>query len=281
METDRPLTILHTAGHPADAFDLAGGTLCHHVRRGDRVVVLVFTHGTRSHSLTKIEDERFRGEKTTIGEAIDEKQREVVEACQLLDIKDVRFMQQEDDLLIPTREHVMAVASLIREVRPDIVITHSPFEPSGSTHWACCRITRQAMAAATGLLEDPNPPHRVAETFYVWIQGDTQIEDFAAPRFPAIIVDITDVAEQKLKAIQAIQSQYYGGDFAYKIMEGTNSIHGLHRCVPYSETFFPAIPHVCEHLPVSEHNLRYAREPLEETFKRMGRMLGRSHDQDS
>ena len=274
VESHFPLTILHTAGHPADAFDLAGGTLCHHIRRGDRVVVLVFTHGTRSHSLKTIEDERFRNKKVSIDDAVDEKQREVVEACRLLEIEDVRFLRQEDDLLEPTREHVMAVAQLIREVRPDIVITHSPFEPTGSTHWACSQITQQAVSVAAGHLGDANPPHRVGEIFYCWIHGDTRIEDFATARFPAIIVDITDVAEQKLKAIQKIQSQYYGGKFAVKIMEGTNSIHGLHRCVPYSETFFPALPHVCDCLPVSQHNLRYANEPLEETYRRMETMLG-------
>ncbi|MDC0935677.1 PIG-L family deacetylase [Pirellulales bacterium] len=273
-ESHRPLTILHTAGHPADAFDLAGGTLCHHIRRGDRVVVLVFTHGTRSHSFQTIEDERFRGKDVSIGKAVDQKQREVVEACQLLEIEDVRFLRHEDDLLLPTRENVMAVAKLVREVRPDIVTTHSPFEPVGTTHRTCAQITQQAVGAAAGLIDDANPPHRVGEIFYVWCHGDTQIQDFASPRFPAIIVDITDVAEQKLKAIQKIQSQYYGGKFAVKMMEGTNGIHGLHRCVPYSETFVPAYPHVCDYLPVSQHNLRYASEPLEETYQRMGKMLG-------
>lgn len=270
---DQPLKILHMAGHPADAFDLAGGTLCHHIQRGDEVTVLVFTHGTRSHSLSSIEANRFRGQKVSIGEAVDQKQREVVEACKILDIEDVRFLRHEDDLLMPTREHVMTVAGLIREVRPDVVITHSPFEPSGGTHWACSMITRQALGAACGLLDDDRRPHRVGEVFYTWIQGDTQIEDYASPRFPAIIVDVTDVAERKLEAIRKIQSQFYGGSFALKIMEGTNGVHGLHRCVPYSETFFPSLPHVCRWLPVSEHNLKYASEPLEETYRRMGTLL--------
>ncbi len=273
-QSNQPLTILHTAGHPADAFDLVGGTLCHHIRRGDRVVVLVFTHGTRSHSFKTIEGERFRNESVTICEAIDDKQQEVVEACRLLDIENVRFLRHEDDLLMPNREHVLAVAKLVREIRPDVVITHSPFEPAGSTHWACSQITLQAVAAAGGLLDDGNLPHRVGEIFFVWIHGDTQIQDFTTPNFPAIIVDITDVAEQKLKAIQKIQSQYYGGQFAVKMMEGTNSIHSLHRCVPYSETFIPAYPHVCDYLPVSSHNLRYAAEPLEDTYRRMSQMLG-------
>ena len=44
-ETRPRLTILHTVAHPADAFDMAGGTLAHHVRDGDKVTVVVFTHG--------------------------------------------------------------------------------------------------------------------------------------------------------------------------------------------------------------------------------------------
>ena len=36
---DRPLSILNTGGHPADAFDACGGTLANHIDRGDRVTV--------------------------------------------------------------------------------------------------------------------------------------------------------------------------------------------------------------------------------------------------
>jgi len=36
----RPLRLLSVGGHPADAFDSAGGTLAHHVQRGDLVTVV-------------------------------------------------------------------------------------------------------------------------------------------------------------------------------------------------------------------------------------------------
>jgi len=58
VETPGKLSILVVGGHPADAFDCAGGTLAHHVERSDRVTAAVLTHGARSHSMGLIDDLR-------------------------------------------------------------------------------------------------------------------------------------------------------------------------------------------------------------------------------
>src|SRR5690606_17576492 len=107
-----------------------------------------------------------------------------------------------------------AVAGLIRELKPDVLITHSPFEAPGSTHEACSRITHMARAAAAGAIDDGLAPHRGGELFYVWTPADTTLWDHVTPRFPAIMIDITDVADRKLAALRRIKSQYYDGRFA-------------------------------------------------------------------
>ena len=56
----RNLNILIVGGHPADAFDNAGGTLAHHTARGDKVTALVLTHGTRVHDVVISEELRQR-----------------------------------------------------------------------------------------------------------------------------------------------------------------------------------------------------------------------------
>ena len=55
---EKRLTILLVGGHPADAFDNAGGTMAHHAAAGDRVVSAVMTHGVRSHAVQLIEHYR-------------------------------------------------------------------------------------------------------------------------------------------------------------------------------------------------------------------------------
>ena len=145
-----PLRILHTAAHPADAFDMVGGTLAHHIRRGDQVTVVVFGEGARSHNMRAIQAQKAGEDAPTVDEAIDEKQREVVEACAILGIEDVRFFRYDDHLLLLKEELIIRLAGIIREVRPDVLITHSPFEQMGmpGAHRMCCELTMMAAPRA-------------------------------------------------------------------------------------------------------------------------------------
>jgi 4-oxalomesaconate hydratase len=272
----QPLRILHTAAHPADTFDMVGGTLAHHIERGDSVTVLAFSHGVRSHALTSLAKHRSGQASEPIEKIVDEKETEVVAACAVLGIEDVRFLRLDDDLLLVNEEHVRAVARVIRDVRPDVLITHSPFETAGisTAHRACCEITLLAKGMAGGMMRDePSPPHTVAEVFFMWQHGETTLLDHVTPRFPQIIIDVTDVIEKKVRAMDCLTSQYYPGAMARKCLEGIGATHAIHCCVPYGEAFLRYLPDVRDTLPVSEHNLRIARQPLEKTYQRLGKMI--------
>jgi LmbE family N-acetylglucosaminyl deacetylase len=134
----RNLTILIVGGHPADAFDNAGGTLCHHVRRGDRVTALVLTHGARVHDVVVSEELRQRERMpepeelaALMQERMKVKYREVIEACEIMGITDVRFLNYEDAVLMLREDLIQDIARVIREVRPDVVITHYPLDNGG------------------------------------------------------------------------------------------------------------------------------------------------------
>src|SRR5262245_62050626 len=45
----KPLRILVIGAHPADVFDQSGGTMAHHIQRGDWVGCVVVTTGVRVH----------------------------------------------------------------------------------------------------------------------------------------------------------------------------------------------------------------------------------------
>lgn len=270
------LTILHTAAHPADAFDTVGGTLAHHIRRGDRVVVVVFSHGARSHAITTIEQRKHGGNgAATLEQAIEDKRQEVVEACRILGIDDVRFFEYDDHLLLVKEEYVVSLARLIREVKPDVIITHSPFEQVGltTTHRVCCDITMLARSIAGGIMDDDSQPHRVGEVFFMHQHGETTIGDHVLPRYPEVLIDVTDVVHLKVQALDRIVSQYYPGNAGRKMMETINGSHGLHMCVPYCEAFMRYQPAVYDLLPVCEHNLRVAREPMAKTYDRLGAFI--------
>jgi len=275
----KPLRILHTAAHPADTFDMVGGTLAHHIERGDSVTVVAFSHGVRSHAMTTIQNLKH-GQKgdalVDVDGVIDEKEEEVKAGCRILGINDLRFLRLDDDLLLVKEEHVRRVARIIREIKPDVMITHSPFELAGIScaHRACCEISLLARGMASGIMKDEtSPPHMIGEVFFMWQHGETTLLDHAFPRFPEIIIDVTDVIERKVRAMDCLKSQYYPGPLSRKLFESCAATQTLHMCVPYGETFMRYFPQVENYLPVSEHNLRICSEPQERTYARMGRMI--------
>src|ERR1043166_5741642 len=206
-----PLRLLSIGAHPADIFDQAGGTMAHHVSRGDWVGCCVLTHGARIHDKVIADDMFHRRRipaKHRLGRMMarraDVKAAEVRRACARLGVKQIYFFGADDAVLLPNDEVVRRLARLLRQLRPDIILTHFPNEDGGlwSPHAATGHIVMLATELARAV--DPGarrPPHRVAQTFF-WGQGAAWIGRtvFDANRayFNDVFIDITDVIEQKL-----------------------------------------------------------------------------------
>ena len=87
------LRLLSIGAHPADIFDQSGGTMAHHVARGDWVGCVVLTHGARVHDKV-LSDEMFHSDEVPEGEALeslmqeraDVKADEVRRACGILGV---------------------------------------------------------------------------------------------------------------------------------------------------------------------------------------------------
>ena len=225
-ELDGPLSILLVGGHPADAFDNAGGTLAHHAAAGDRVASAVMTHGVRSHSVRLIDRYRAGGTECgadelegAIGESADEKRDEVRRACAIMGID--------------------AAAGLIR----------------GSS--------RQ--------------PHRTAQVFFMGVDPagmPTSVLTAGQTIWCDVIVDITDVIEEKVAALDALRSQQYDGPYARKRVECVDGHYGLYSGVAYAEPFCSMRPQVYDRLPVTPHARMLAAERIGEWHARVCQLLG-------
>jgi len=269
-----PLNILVVAGHPADLFDHCGGTLAHHVRRGDRVTCVGLTHGARVHDVVIAEELRFQ-EKSPEPERLERlmqerakvKHAEVIEACGILGVTDVRFLNHDDSVLLVTHELVEGVARVIREVRPHVVITHHPFENGGvaNHHGTAGQIVLHAISCASNVVPgDPNPGYRVAQVFFMAPVLATFAGTPLAAQVPVFCdyyVDITDVVELKVKAWDKIRSQQYGGNYGRKAAETWNGKDGFHMGWGYAEGFVRYHPEIGEYLTVSRELLDRSNEP--------------------
>lgn len=277
----KQLGILIIGGHPADVFDSAGGTLAHHVKRGDRVTTLALTHGARVHDVVISDTLRFQEtmpDADTLIRMMSErakiKHQEVVEACGVLGITDVRFLTYDDSILTLREDLIQDIARIIREVRPDILITHHPLESGGVAdhHAVTGQLALNGLTAALSVYPgDPRPPHRIAQVFFMAIPSGLAVPNCLAASarpFPDVFVDITDQIEAKVIALDKMRSQQYDGAYARKSLEVTDGCFGLFNRTAYAEGFISYWPEVYEYLPLTETRLKWAYESEADTRHR-------------
>jgi len=277
----RPIKILVVAAHPADSFDQAGGTCAHHAADGDQVSALILTGGARSHEW-HLQDRQIRGEQSAsqaegdIGTASVDKHAEVSKACALLGIHDLHFLGFEDDVETLQDEMILAIAAKYRELRPDAVITHHPYEEGGfKLHATAGRAALYAVRAAKGSSRVPGEIYEVPVVYFMNPMAYHHISSLgqSVGFFRAdLYVDVTDVIDRKIQALECIATQYYGGSFARKVAETSDGRYGAAGHVPYAEQFQRFHPQVTYKLPVSDYDLHRSSETKEEWMTRCGYM---------
>ena len=276
-----PIRLLIVAAHPADAFDQAGGTLAHHVAEGDQVSALILTGGARSHDW-KMVDRHLKGEEPVdvdqeSDEAHQQKTDETRRACAELGITDLHFFGLEDDEEMLTQKLVFEIAEKLRELRPHIVITHHPYEEGGfKMHASAGRGGMYARRACMGSSRLSGKPWLVPVVYFMnpmaYVQHNSLNQGVGFFRSD-VYVDISDVVEKKVRAMDCIESQYYAGLYARKATEMGDGTHGNVVSTSYAEQFQRYTAQICYKLPISDFEVHTADEPREQTMKRRAYML--------
>lgn len=280
-----PLQILVIMAHPADTFDHCGGTLCHHARRGDKVTVAAVLQGVRIHDAVVSDMLRFTGggqskdeEKVIVDERVAIKYREVVKACKILGIEDVRFLNIEDKINLVNEPNILRIARLIREVRPDILITHYPKINGGiGQHPQVGAMVVHAMNFAESVdFEDPNPAFRTPQLLFTFPDNynfKATALDADIPCYCDLFVDVSDVAEEITRARHCMASQQYNGNYAKKSVETSFGTNGNRMNTGYAEPFIRYRPEPVYYLPLPERMQKWANETEKEQLERRGYMV--------
>ena len=266
------LRLLSIGAHPADIFDQSGGTMAHHTQRGDYVGCVVLTHGARVHDKVISNDMFHRQDvpeqeelQDLMVERSDVKAEEVRRACRILGVEDVHFFGADDAVLLVTRETVRRLARLLRQLQPDIVLTHFPKEGDGlvNAHAVAGQIVLHAIGLAGSVDPgDRRPPHRVAQVFFFGAGAAAlprNVWDSEGGYYNDVFINITDVVDKKLAALDCLESQGYGGAYARKRIETNDGAFGSAARVPYAEGFIKANAETHHYLPLTEHALKLAR----------------------
>lgn len=203
------MQLLFVGAHAADMEFSAGHVACLYAKEGHSVTFLHLTPGEMGHP-------RLSG---------DEYRRQKLEEAELAAKRigaDVRTLDHPDGELVLSDEVAWEVADVIRELRPEILVTH--WRGSGhSDHHNCHLVARRALfLAGLAAFKRERSSWRVPNVFYPenWEDMDEYVPD--------IYLDITPAYDQYIEAARAYEL-FRGGvsDFPYqRYYESLASLRG-------------------------------------------------------
>ncbi|MDX1419672.1 MAG: bacillithiol biosynthesis deacetylase BshB1 [Rubricoccaceae bacterium] len=184
-----PLDVLALAAHPDDVELCAGGTMCLLAEQGYRTGIVDFT----------------RGEMGTRGTP-QERRAEAERAAEILGLAVRENLGLHDGHIENTPETRRRLVRIVRRHRPHLVLVNAP-ECRHPDHAAAARFATDALfygglakletADDDGSPQAPWRPHHVLH----YMQS--------IPFEPTFVVDVTEVWERRVAALQAFESQFF------------------------------------------------------------------------
>ncbi len=229
VEHDTRPRVMAIFAHPDDAEFLCSGAIARFVRSGYRAQYVLATSGDKGS------DDR----SSTAEQLAATREAEQQAAARVLGIEEVTFLRHLDgevEVSIPFRREL---ARVIREGRPDVVLTFDPWQryQIHPDHRAVGQTTLDAVAAARDHMYYPEQlvdgltEHRVHNVY------------FFATDNPNYYVDITSTIETKLEALLCHTSQIRTEGLAERVRARAR-IFGQEIGVEYAEAFhyLPMMP---------------------------------------
>jgi LmbE family N-acetylglucosaminyl deacetylase len=216
MAKKNKLTVLAIGAH-ADPFDMpyqCGGTLAKLAKAGNKVICV---------------------------SSCDENQEEATKVAKALGCE-TRFLDFEEGEIKNDNPSVHKIVELIREVKPDIVITHQPTDYNPDHRELSAAVLGACLLARVGEVKTKHKPYKVPCLYYSETSSGINSKG-------TIYVDIEDTFETKIKALKEHKSLYekagveHLGSIEHLIEreEVTAKYRGLQVEIEYAEIFEMAI----------------------------------------
>ncbi len=221
------MRVLAVFSHPDDEIGCAG-TLALHARRGDAVMLVWLTYGELASQFGEQSPEEVARVREGHGRDI----------ARLIG-GTYRFLGFPDAGLTGGREEALAVARVMAEFKPNVVITWDP-EDVHPDH----RATYQATLSALKLVRIPKligNAYREPVRLFHYYRPEV--------RRPVVSVDITPVMEVA-EAVFEYYRAFYGWAYTLEAFRARRGVVGAEAGVRYAERFqvvapqAPALPHL-------------------------------------
>ena len=267
-ETTRNFKILVIYAHPADICCEGAGTVALQAERGDDITALLLSDGERHHAdvlhreIAKPEQEQdSRMINATVDDLRAFKRREAERMCEVLGIGNLIALGWPDVHWTISTDNIVAIADVIFDVCPDVILTHIPKQnqiPTSDIHAVVGQLVRLAQRYCSDAMPqiDGHEPHHTKLIFYFPDCGmaDTKIM-FGEGIVCNVWVDITPVVEKKIHAMDQCVSQGYHETCARKIMEAIYGRWGMLAECSYAEPWMREQPTRYSSLPVRDEDL--------------------------
>jgi LmbE family N-acetylglucosaminyl deacetylase len=175
--------------HPDDEILGSAGTIVRHIQNGDEVNVLILAEGITS-----------RGNKEdNFSKELEQLQQTAIKANKLLGVSNIEFGNLPDNRMdsVDLLDIVKIVEKFINTYQPEVIYTHH----SGDLN-IDHRLTHQAVMTATR----PMVNQCVKEIYTFEIPSSTEWS-FDYSFKPNVFVDITDMIDFKLQALNCYESE--------------------------------------------------------------------------
>ena len=191
--------IMVVGAHSADFVWRAGGTIATITTQGGSAVVIALSYGERGES-----GELWKEPNQTIENVKRIRHEEASAAARILGA-DFHALDLGDYPLNITNAAQDQIVEIIRELQPEIIVTHTPIDPFNPDHPVASQAVQKARLLSSGAgvasaFNRINPPD-----LYYFEPHQPELCDF----HPNIFVDITPVMELKMKAMECMKAQSY------------------------------------------------------------------------
>jgi LmbE family N-acetylglucosaminyl deacetylase len=218
------MRVLAVGAHPDDLEILCGGTLARYVREGHEVVMCHATRGDRgTYVHTREEIAAIRGS-------------EARRAAEIAGAEYVSLGLSDSEVNASDPAQRRMVVDLIREARPDVIITHSSGDYMSDHNEVHRLVFDNSFHATIPLLETAKPHHGLVTPIYF-------METIMGLGFaPTEYVDVTETFDVKVAMLEAHQSQLtwlrdHDGIDIVENMRVATAFRGLQCGARYAEGF--------------------------------------------
>jgi LmbE family N-acetylglucosaminyl deacetylase len=209
------MRVLAVGAHPDDLEILCAGTLARFSKRGDQVAMCYFTRGEKGHFTIPSD------------ELADIRKDEALQAAKLIDaeVYGLGLLDGEvnaEDILTQRK-----IIDVIRQVRPDVIITHSPNDTYHSDHGRVSKLVLDASFHAS----------------VPKVKTDYEHHDLVPPIY---YMEISDTFMTKLQMVSKHQSQLtwlkeHDNLYILDVVETIAKFRGWQCGVKYAEGFIPCL----------------------------------------